>query len=130
MGRYYAKMELPHSRFNFIPRHSFATECLKKCRGRLLVLLKGRSDVMLIQTIAHPASVGNRGVSQRLARSLLRVSAAAQLFFIEHAPGNEHVVELFLMYHPGVNYDTLQPGVTFRIMEGPLLVGVGEVIES
>lgn len=34
---------------------------------------------------------------------------------------------LELMYHPGVNYDALQPGATFTIREGGKIVGFGIV---
>lgn len=37
---------------------------------------------------------------------------------------------LALVYHPGVDYSTLQNGATFTIREGPHVVGFGTVLEG
>ena len=43
-------------------------------------------------------------------------------------PGEPEELDAILMYHPAVNYDALQPGVRFVILEGHLLVAHGEVL--
>jgi hypothetical protein len=43
--------------------------------------------------------------------------------------GKAASVTLSLMYHPEVNYDALQPGVTFTLREGGQIIGFGRVIE-
>jgi hypothetical protein len=44
-------------------------------------------------------------------------------------PGDSANVKLALMYFPEYPYDEVQPGVTFTVREGPLIVGFG-VIQS
>jgi hypothetical protein len=44
-------------------------------------------------------------------------------------PGDAANVKLALMYFPEYPYEEVQPGVTFTVREGPLIVGYG-VIES
>lgn len=44
-------------------------------------------------------------------------------------PGDAANVKLALMYFPEYPYEAVQPGVTFTVREGPLIVGYG-VIQS
>lgn len=44
-------------------------------------------------------------------------------------PGEAADVKLALLYFPEYPYDEVQPGVTFTVREGPLIVGYG-VIQS
>lgn len=44
-------------------------------------------------------------------------------------PGDAANVKLALMYFPECRYEEVQPGVTFTVREGPLIVGYG-VIQS
>jgi len=44
-------------------------------------------------------------------------------------PGDAANVKLALMYFPEYPYEEVQPGVTFTVREGPLIVGYG-VIQS
>jgi len=44
-------------------------------------------------------------------------------------PGDTANVKLALMYFPEYPYEEVQPGVTFTVREGPLIVGYG-VIQS
>ena len=44
-------------------------------------------------------------------------------------PGDAANVKLALMYFPEYPYDEVQPGATFTVREGPLIVGYG-VIQS
>ena len=44
-------------------------------------------------------------------------------------PGDSANVKLALMYFPEYPYDEVQPGATFTVREGPLIVGYG-VIQS
>ena len=44
-------------------------------------------------------------------------------------PGDSANVKLALMYFPEYPYEEVQPGVTFTVREGPLIVGYG-VIQS
>ena len=41
--------------------------------------------------------------------------------------GNQLVASFELVY-PGVNYDMLEPGASFQIVEGPNVVGSGTVV--
>jgi hypothetical protein len=41
--------------------------------------------------------------------------------------GEPFVAELALMYWPNVSYDSLVPGATFTLREGPHIIGVGTV---
>jgi len=41
--------------------------------------------------------------------------------------GEPAVVELALMYWPNVSYDSLVPGATFTLREGPHIIGFGTV---
>ena len=41
--------------------------------------------------------------------------------------GESFVAELALMYWPNVSYDSLVPGATFTLREGPHIVGFGSV---
>jgi translation elongation factor EF-Tu-like GTPase len=43
-------------------------------------------------------------------------------------PGQTATVRLELLYHPGLDYSLLKPGVRFVVLEGPNTVGEGEVI--
>ncbi len=43
-------------------------------------------------------------------------------------PGDTAVVKLALMYAPEEPYADLQPGATFTVREGPLIVGYGIVL--
>jgi len=43
-------------------------------------------------------------------------------------PGNSAEVMLALMYFPEYPYHEVQPGVTFTVREGPLIVGHGVVL--
>ena len=44
-------------------------------------------------------------------------------------PGDAANVKLALMYYPEYPYEEVQPGATFAVREGPLVVGYG-VIQS
>lgn len=46
----------------------------------------------------------------------------------EVVPGEPEELEALLLYHPAVSYAALQPGVPFVVLEGPFLVGHGEVL--
>ena len=41
--------------------------------------------------------------------------------------GESFLAELALMYWPNVSYDSLVPGVTFTLREGPHIIGFGMV---
>jgi hypothetical protein len=41
--------------------------------------------------------------------------------------GEPFVVDLALMYWPNVSYDSLVPGATFTLREGPRIIGFGAV---
>jgi hypothetical protein len=41
--------------------------------------------------------------------------------------GEPFVAELALMYWPNVSYDSLVPGATFTLREGPYIIGFGTV---
>ena len=41
--------------------------------------------------------------------------------------GEPFVADLALMYWPNVSYDSLVPGVTFTVREGPHIIGFGTV---
>jgi hypothetical protein len=43
-------------------------------------------------------------------------------------PGESAEVSLALMYFPEDAYDEVQPGTTFTIREGPLIVGFGAIL--
>lgn len=43
-------------------------------------------------------------------------------------PGSEAAATVRFMYEPGVSYDTLTPGATFDVLEGPHKVARGRVI--
>ena len=42
-------------------------------------------------------------------------------------PGEPFVADLALMYWPNVSYDSLSPGTTFTVREGPYIIGFGTV---
>lgn len=44
------------------------------------------------------------------------------------APGETADVHLHAMYHPDVDYDKLQAGVQFLVVEGRRIVAVGKVV--
>jgi hypothetical protein len=44
------------------------------------------------------------------------------------SPGDSAEVSLALMYFPDDAYDEVQPGATFTLREGPLIVGFGVVL--
>lgn len=41
--------------------------------------------------------------------------------------GEPFIAELALMYWPNVSYDSLAPGATFTLREGPYIIGFGTV---
>jgi hypothetical protein len=46
---------------------------------------------------------------------------------LEVVAGEPFVAELALMYWPNVPYDSLVPGATFTVPEGPHIIGFGTV---
>lgn len=42
-------------------------------------------------------------------------------------PGDAASVKLALMYFPEYPYEEVQPGVTFTVREGPLIIGYGVI---
>jgi len=42
-------------------------------------------------------------------------------------PGDAASIKLALMYFPEYPYEEVQPGVTFTVREGPLIIGYGVI---